>query len=194
MKLKTFAADSRMMSIPKRELKRRYDLTAYIYDRRYKEIQREKYKTILANIARVDRILDLGCGTGMLLGQLKERARLVVGVDISVEMLRAAKRRAPGALLVLADADSLPFSEGSFDAVISVTLLQNMPDPAKTVCEIARVLRSNGKAIITSLKRKHSPKQLADWATAAKLKPLKVGEIPGSEDVICIAGREEVMI
>lgn len=175
------------MSARKRELKRRYDLTAYMYDRRYREIQREKYEIVLTNVTRVDRILDLGCGTGMLLGPLGERARLVVGVDMSAKMLRVAKKRATGASLVLADADHLPFADSSFDIVVSVTLLQNMPNPGKTVRELARVLRSNGKAIITSLKHKHSPEQLTAWATAANLEPLKVGEISGSEDVVCVA-------
>lgn len=178
-----------MMSTRKRELKRRYDLTAYMYDRRYRKIQREKYETVLANVTRVDRILDLGCGTGMLLSPLERRAKFVVGVDMSAEMLRTAKKRATGTPLVLADADHLPFADGSFDIAVSVTLLQNMPDPGKTVCELARVLRSDGKAIITSLKHKHSPEQLAAWATAANLEPLKVGEISGSEDVICVARR-----
>jgi len=177
------------MSIRKRELKRRYDSTAYMYDRRYGEIQREKYEIVLANVTRVDRILDLGCGTGMLLGPLGERARLVVGVDMSAEMLQTAKKLATGVPLVLADADHLPFANGSFDTIVSVTLLQNMPNPGKTLRETARVLRSNGKAIITSLKHKHSQEQLAAWATAADLEPLKVGEILGSEDVICVARR-----
>jgi len=177
------------MSARKRELKRRYDRTAYIYDRRYREIQRGKYKIVLANVTHVDRILDLGCGTGMLLSPLERRAKLVVGVDMSAEMLRMAKKRATGVPLLLADADHLPFTDGSFDIVVSVTLLQNMPDPGKTVRELARVLRSDGKAIITSLEHKHSPEQLAAWADAADLEPLKVGKIPGSEDVICVARR-----
>jgi len=177
------------MSARKHDLRRRYDLTAYMYDRRYREIQREKYETVLANVTSVDRVLDLGCGTGMLLSPLEKKARLVVGVDMSAEMLREAKKRAAGAPLVLADADHLPFADGSFDMVVSVTLLQNMPDPSKTVRELARVLRSDGKAIITSLKHKHSPEQLAAWAAAANLQPLKVGEISGSEDVICVARR-----
>ena len=177
------------MSARKHDLRRRYDLTAYMYDRRYREIQREKYETVLANVTSVDRVLDLGCGTGMLLSPLEKKARLVVGVDMSAEMLREAKKRATGTPLVLADADHLPFADGSFDMVVSVTLLQNMPDPGKTVRELARVLRSDGKAIITSLKHKHSPEQLKAWAAAADLEPLKVWEISSSEDVICVARR-----
>jgi ubiquinone/menaquinone biosynthesis C-methylase UbiE len=177
------------MSIRKRELKRRYDMTAQFYDRRYGEIQQAKYDVVLANIANANRILDVGCGTGMLLGPLGERARIVVGVDMSVKMLRAAKKRAPSAFLVLADADHLPFANGSFDVAVSVTLLQNMPYPNKTVREMARVLRPSGAAIITSLKRKHSQKQLAAWASDANLEPLKTWEILNSEDIICIARR-----
>jgi ubiquinone/menaquinone biosynthesis C-methylase UbiE len=185
-----FAADDVAMSTRKRELRRRYDLTAYMYDRRYREIQQEKYEKVLANIPRADRILDLGCGTGMLLASLEKRAKFAVGVDMSAEMLGAAKKRGTKAALVLADADHLPFADGSFDAVVSVTLLQNMPNPERTVRELARVLRSNGKAIITSLKRKHSQKQLTTWVTAVGLKPLEVGEMSNGEDIICIARRD----
>jgi ubiquinone/menaquinone biosynthesis C-methylase UbiE len=177
------------MSIRKRELKRRYDMTAHFYDRRYGKIQREKYDVVLANIRNVDRILDVGCGTGMLLGSLGKRARILVGADISAKMLRTARKRAPNAFLVLADADNLPFADRSFDIAVSVTLLQNMPDPNRTVREMARVIRPNGAAIITSLKRKHSQKQLEDWVSNANLEPLKIWEILDSEDIICIARR-----
>lgn len=121
---------------------------------------------------------------------LKKRAKLVVGVDFSAEMLQKAKRRVASAALVQADADHLPFADASFDAVVSVTLLQNMPDPAATVREIARVLGPKCTAVITSLKRKHSQEQLEAWAGAANLKPLRVGEISNSEDIICVARRE----
>jgi len=184
-----FVVDDVVMSARKRELRRRYDLTAHMYDQRYREIQKGKYETVLANIHRTGRILDLGCGTGMLLTSLEKRARFTVGVDMSAEMLGEAKKRATKAALVLADADHLPFADGSFDAVVSVTLLQNMPNPEGTVRELARVIRPNGKAIITSLKRKHSPEQLTAWTVAAGLKPLKIEVVSNSEDIICIARR-----
>jgi ubiquinone/menaquinone biosynthesis C-methylase UbiE len=177
------------MSIRKRELKRRYDTTAHFYDRRYGEIQRGKYEVVLANTPQAVRILDVGCGTGMLLERIQRKAKLVVGVDVSVKMLRAAKKRAPAAFLALADADHLPFADASFDVALSVTLLQNMPDPGETIREVARVLRPNGLAIVTTLKRKHTQGQLVGWASDAGMEPLKTWEIPNSEDIICVARR-----
>lgn len=108
----------------KLELKRRYDETAGFYDRRYEEIQRAKYRVVMKNLpAGTKRILDLGCGTGMFLEELSNHAEFVVGVDASPEMLKVAKGRAGKVTLILADADSLPFANGSFDVVVSVTLL-----------------------------------------------------------------------
>ncbi len=176
------------MSLPKPELRRRYDLTASAYDRRYEEIQKKKYNIVAENLPRLRRVLDLGCGTGMLFRLLSERADFVVGIDLSREMLRLAKLKANERVaLVQADADSLPFVDESFDAVVSMTMLQNVPDPAVTLKEIARVLRKGGLAIITSLKHRHSADQLMNWATGASLKPLKAWEITDDEDVACIA-------
>ncbi|MDI6820153.1 MAG: class I SAM-dependent methyltransferase [Candidatus Hodarchaeaceae archaeon] len=178
------------MPLHKPELKRRYDLTAYMYDQRYGEIQRKKYQVLAKNLPRANRALDVGCGTGMFLSLLSQKAKFIVGIDMSAEMLQIARKRAAGAALVQADADNLPFADGSFDVIVSVTLLQNMPDPAFTVREFARVLRPAGIAMMTSLKHKHSPQQLMAWTTAANLKPLKAWEMQNGEDVICIARRE----
>ena len=172
----------------KLELRRRYGETALAYERRYEQIQREKYGIVTENLPRVDKVLDLGCGTGMLLSELTRRSEFVVGVDTSPEMLELARGREGSAELVLADADHLPFADRSFDAVVSVTLLQNMPAPATTVREAARVLKPGGIAIMTTLKRKHSLGELESWIRAAGLEPLNSGEV-GREDVFCIARR-----
>lgn len=178
------------MAARKLELRRRYDKTAGIYDRRYEEIQRAKYRVVLKNLPpRPKRVLDLGCGTGMFLGELSKASDFVVGVDASMKMLRVANVRRGKAALVLADADQLPFADESFDVVVSVTLLQNMPDPATTVKEVARVLKKNGTAILTVMKRKHSREELEGWVRRAGMNPVSSGEIEGSEDVFCAARR-----
>lgn len=181
------------MSLPKRELKRRYDLTAESYDKRYAEIQRRKLEVVLSRLpSKLGRVLDLGCGTGGALPKLEERCELVVGVDFSEGMLREAREKNPKAILVQADTDHLPLQGQIFDAVISITLLQNLPRPLKTLQEVARVLKPKGLAVITSLKQKHSSKQLEELMLKASLKPLKAEEIKGSEDVICMAVKKSV--
>lgn len=173
----------------KLELKRRYGETAQLYDRRYEEIQRKKYSAILPSLPRANKILDLGCGTGMFLGELAKLGKFVVGADSSAPMLSIAKQRSAGAFFLLADADSLPFADGGFDVVVSVTLLQNMPNPVATVKEIARVTASGGILALSTLKRKHSLGDLESWVRQAGLEVLKSGEVEGSEDVLCIARR-----
>lgn len=61
-------------------------------------------------------VLDLGCGAGIVAAELARRSRLV-GVDVSIEQLRLARRRVPSALFVQADMTSLEIREGSLDAV-----------------------------------------------------------------------------
>ncbi len=172
----------------KLELRRRYGETASMYERRYEQIQREKYEIVTQNLPLVNKVLDLGCGTGMLLNELARRSGFVVGIDSSPEMLELARKRRGSAALVLADADHLPFADRSFDAVVSVTLLQNMPSPAATVREVARVTKPEGIVIMTTLKHKHSLDELECWIRTAGFKPLSSGGV-GREDVFCIAIR-----
>ena len=176
------------MAARKLELKRRYGETAFMYERRYEQIQREKYEIVTKNLPRVSKVLDLGCGTGMLLSELARRSEFVVGIDSSSEMLELARKRRDSTALVLADADYLPFANRSFDAVVSVTLLQNMPNPKATIREVARVAKPGGIVIMTTLKHKHSLGELERWVRAAGFKLLDSGEI-GREDVFCIARR-----
>jgi ubiquinone/menaquinone biosynthesis C-methylase UbiE len=173
----------------KLELQRLYDETASFYDGRYTEIQRVKHEAVLKHLPRrVGRVLDLGCGTGLLLGELRRRGRFVIGVDSSGKMLSIARTRG-GPPLVRADADHLPFRDRTFDCVVSVTLLQNMPEPARTVVEATRVLKKSGIGIFTSLKRKHSVEELVGWVERAGLRVEESGEIEGSEDVYCVGRR-----
>jgi len=176
------------MAARKLELIRRYGETAPMYERRYEQIQREKYEIVTENLPQVSKVLDLGCGTGMLLDELARRSAFVVGIDSSPEMLELARKRRGSAVLLLADADHLPFADRSFDAVVSVTLLQNMPNPEATVREVARITKRGGIVIMTTLRHKHSLGELERWIRAAGFKPLGSGEV-GREDVFCIGKR-----
>ena len=96
------------------------------------------------------RILDLGCGTGDTLRAACPTGTSGVGVDLSLQMLAHAQLRVqePKLLFVAADACSLPVASGTFDAVISVGLMEYIwPDP-RAPREMARVLRQGGIAVI----------------------------------------------
>lgn len=90
------------------------------------------------------RVLDLGCGTGRNLSLYAADTR-VVGCDVRVELLLAARRRAPGTPLVLASAEALPFPAGAFDTVVSGLVFCSVPDPAQGLAEVRRVLRDDGR-------------------------------------------------
>ncbi len=171
----------------KKKLKNRYNSTAKKYDKRYQNIQEQKYRPILKELKNTEKILDIGCGTGMLLEKTIDKIDLAVGVDFSQKMLEKAKARLPeDCSLVLGDADNLPFQDNTFDSIVSITLLQNMPDPEKTISEIARVVSSNGKLILTALKKKHSLDKLKKWITSGGFEVLRAEDIPDSEDILCI--------
>lgn len=132
-----------------------------MYDGRYAEEQAIKYKAALENlqISRNARILDVGCGTGLLFKHIMEEANKVVAIDISSLLLKLAKTRARGALnlsLVRADADNLPFKDSQFNIVFAFTVLQNMPKPSETLIEIKRVTKPNATIVVTALKKAFS--------------------------------------
>jgi ubiquinone/menaquinone biosynthesis C-methylase UbiE len=89
------------------------------------------------------RTLDLGCGTGRNLPLFPAAAR-PVGVDPCPETLGRARRRSPGALLVQARAEALPFRDGAFDTVVAGLVLCSVTDPAASAAEMLRVLAPGG--------------------------------------------------
>ena len=139
----------------KRKVMHAYDITAEIYDERYSEEQHRKYRKVLEFVDFVDTaVLDVGCGSGLFFPEVADYAKIVVGVDVSRELLLKAKNHAAKNVhVVQADADHLPFQEGKFNAAFSFTVLQNMPKPAKTLQEIKRVTAKGGKIAVTGLKK-----------------------------------------
>jgi ubiquinone/menaquinone biosynthesis C-methylase UbiE len=88
--------------------------------------------------------LDLGCGTGRAIPALAAAGWSVVGVDVSVDQLEAARASAGDARLVQADAHALPFADGEFDAVVSILTHTDLDDLQRAFSEASRVLRSGG--------------------------------------------------
>jgi SAM-dependent methyltransferase len=96
-------------------------------------------------------VLDLGCGNGNLLTDLRARYDRVTGLDGALSMVALAKRKAlTRALCTVGDIlESLPFLSGSFDVVISNMVLMSVEDADCVFHEVARVLKINGIFIFT---------------------------------------------
>lgn len=124
---------------------------------------RDRYRTGLTDKAVLDAIgpcsgldaLDAGCGEGYLTREITRRgARQVTGADKSAALIAAARAAAaglPGLRFREADIAALPFDANSFDLAVVNHVLNDLPDVAGPVGELARVLRPGGRLVILML-------------------------------------------
>jgi SAM-dependent methyltransferase len=99
-----------------------------------------------AGVKAGDRVLDVGCGTGVITAALAERGCTVVGVDASEPYLEGARRDRshPNIVYELGDARRMPYADTSFDACISALAIDVIPEVDQVVREMRRVTRRGG--------------------------------------------------
>ena len=95
--------------------------------------------------ARGGRLLEVGCGTGLILDRLRRDFDQVVGVDLSEGMLEHARGR--GLTVEQSSAEELPFEDESFDMVCSFKVLAHVQGIRSAALEMHRVLKPGGLAI-----------------------------------------------
>ena len=95
-------------------------------------------------IAVGDSVLDLGCGSGCFSRLLQRAGYCVTAVDISFGMLLGARQMDCAMDLAAGNAERLPFSAGSFDAILLSGILHHLVDPAYCVDEVFRILKPGG--------------------------------------------------
>jgi ubiquinone/menaquinone biosynthesis C-methylase UbiE len=159
---------------------RHYDQQAAIYDVQYLGEQNAKIEDSLKRMGLDlnEIVLDLGCGTGFLFHHIDKSIRLLVGLDISSNLLREAKKRTKkltNITLVRADADNTPFPDCIFDRVFAITLLQNMPDPMKTISEMKRIGKPQAIFAVTGLKKSFTQESFVNLLNTARLKVSALG-------------------
>ncbi|MDP2661664.1 MAG: class I SAM-dependent methyltransferase [Dehalococcoidia bacterium] len=131
---------------------RRFDWQASAYDRTMMLVEwaLTRHRRKLFARAR-GRVLEIGVGTGATLPYYPAAGQ-VIGIDTSPSMLRRSGARAAGLGMdftpIIMDAQRLAFPDGYFDTVISSLVLCSVADPHRTLCEIRRVLRPGGRALL----------------------------------------------
>ena len=122
------------------------------------------------------RILDLGCGTGFFLAELEEKHPGSVGLDISHEMLRVSEEYVPGARLVTADAERLPFQPACFDVVFCKGSLHHTRDHVGFLSHCCAALRPGGRLIMSEPCNDNPLIRFARWALYKKSEHFDIGD------------------
>ncbi|HEX7102569.1 MAG TPA: methyltransferase domain-containing protein [Nitrolancea sp.] len=91
------------------------------------------------------RVLEVGAGGGFTLERLRQMGfNRLAGLDLTESTLAAMRERAPDARLVAADAEALPFRDGSFDLLLSSDVVEHLPALEEHFAEAARLLTLDG--------------------------------------------------
>lgn len=127
--------------------KSKYPLRSYAHEM--------QYQGVLRHVEKGMKVLDAGCGDGVLSYMMAERGALVTGVDLSVPNIASAESRNSGSgqmvKFILGDVESLPFPDNSFDLVVSSHVLEHLPDFDRGLREIMRVTKRGAVVAIPTV-------------------------------------------
>lgn len=136
---------------------RNYDKALAPFERRFLSDWRRE---TLACLPEKARILEIGAGTGANFRFYPE-CRQAAASEISFKMLEIAQMKTRSVKLVQADAQSLPFTENSFDAAFATLVFCSIPNPQKAFAELKRVVKKGGKIVLLEHVR---PNHLSGYA------------------------------
>lgn len=121
---------------------------------------------------KLGRVLDVGCGPGVMTEVVLERGGVFDGVDLSPEMVREAKEKLghlPNVSFAEGNIETINAPDNSYDQLICMAVIEYLNTPDKAMAEMARVLKPGGIAIITMPKRWHVSR-----VTVAATKPVRL--------------------
>jgi len=188
---------------------------------RWDEMRKEFFDTKLglmivrqAEIRLGDTVVDIGCGTGFLTSEAAEavgRKGKVIGIDLSEEMLKKAdenmtKKGYKGRVeFKIGDAENIPLEDEIADAVIGNMILHHCPEPKSAIREMARILKTNGRLVLSDL-QEHSEEwlktemadiwlgfgslEVKEWFREAHLKAIEVLPARSKCCGVSLAGRK----
>jgi SAM-dependent methyltransferase len=132
-------------------------------DRRYYDLAREHVLATAANPGEYDfvrhylpadgDILEVGCGEGSNMEVLAAPGRRFVGCDLSQLALGMARQAAPpdgSRRFTCGEGEALPFADGTFTAVMGISVMEHLPQPETVIAEMARVVAPGGRLLLIS--------------------------------------------
>jgi ubiquinone/menaquinone biosynthesis C-methylase UbiE len=153
--------------------KRFWGRYARLYDFEVLHTSREAYGQVARRISgalgpEMD-VLEVAAGTGLVALSIADAARTVTATDFSEEMVAAARRKSAPANVAFSveDATSLSFADATFDAVVVSNALHIMPEPARVLAEIRRVLKADGLLFAPTFSHGHVKR--SRWGSNGKL-------------------------
>jgi SAM-dependent methyltransferase len=91
-------------------------------------------------------VLDVGCGIGTYVRKFRQYSTHAFGIDVDIDRVSEGARSIPN--LQVAQAEHLPFADGSFDVVVLNEVIEHVTDDARTIAESVRLLRPGGRVVI----------------------------------------------
>ena len=175
----------------------KYNSTSSFYDDRYRKIQNVKFTLLLNNTDfKQTTLLDAGCGTGLLFEFIftlnnynSHRNLRYIGLDVSWKMLKKfvnkiKKLNYSGiSSLILGDIENLPFREGAFNLIFSITSLQNLQDLKRGLKELIRVGKKNTTLKLSILRKQLKLEEVITFLNSQTIN-LRTDTLEEVEDVI----------
>lgn len=138
-----------------------YDKFAPGYEKRrghgYHKLVDDIEAGLVTPFAAGKRVLEIGCGTGLILDRVARVAQEAIGIDLSPRMVEIAQSKGLSALV--SDVEKLPFPDAHFDVVYSFKVLAHVRRIHRALTEIARVVRPGGRVFLEFYNRQ-SPRYL----------------------------------